>query len=520
MDKYLNTREEIYMNKTVTDKVKNKKDFKSSPLVLRGINEPLQNKRGKVLICHGTGAELTFNDLVKETDNRTKKEYLKLITDGVYCYSKKFADKYMTECRRCGNYFMKEELNTGEAVFIPHNFDEFYTNGNYCWKCKEEDLRKCDVCGEYHSLNYYTFNGMVATDRDGFPVYICKKCIKEGEYMECYDCGRTFKKKNMVKVKENELTHYICEECSMYRDREFSIIKLYHYYGNNSDYGLPYLGKRIRHSTPLMGVELEIEKSKKLKNQCSINFDREAEIIMERIGKDYLVACEDGTLEDGFELISCPATLGHHLNTLMWDKGLYKAKQMNYVSHDSGNCGLHIHIDREFFRDNANGKTDEDIEKIFFVILRNNMSWMKLFSRRFDYSYCKINGCKRSDDGKGEEDDKIKGRDIKAIDKRIKDAQEENKRDRRMAVNFMNDTTIEIRLFRGTLNPTAFYAALEFVEIWSQLAKQSIDYINAANFTFDTFLDFAKRNNQGEMYREFLDYCQEKGLIDNCNTGY
>lgn len=91
---------------------------------------------------------------------------------------------------------------------------------------------------------------------------------------------------------------------------------------------------------PHYGIELEIDEGGE--------YDDNAERIL-NIGNrinEHIYCKHDGSLDDGFEIVSHPATLEYHTNTIPWKKILDEALEMGYYSHNSGTCGLHVHINR------------------------------------------------------------------------------------------------------------------------------------------------------------------------------
>ena len=97
--------------------------------------------------------------------------------------------------------------------------------------------------------------------------------------------------------------------------------------------------------------------------------------------RDERIYCKhDGSINGGFEIVSHPMSLDYHINNMNWLDVFEKAVQMNYRSHNTSTCGLHIHCSRSAF-----GKEYEQREKtvgriIFFV----EKHWNELvkFSRR------------------------------------------------------------------------------------------------------------------------------------------
>ena len=93
------------------------------------------------------------------------------------------------------------------------------------------------------------------------------------------------------------------------------------------------------------GVELEIDDG----GEC----DSSAEVLMDIANQSKTLAyCKhDGSLDDGFEIVTHPMPLDCQLHEMLWAEVLDKAIGMGYLSHQAGTCGLHVHVSRKAFGD-------------------------------------------------------------------------------------------------------------------------------------------------------------------------
>ena len=202
----------------------------------------------------------------------------------------------------------------------------------------------------------------------------------------------------------------------------------------------------------------------------------------------------DGSINDGFEMVSHPMTLDYHTNNMNWLDVFEKATQMEYRSHNTSTCGLHIHCSRSAF-----GKDFEQQEQaigrvVFFV----EKHWNELvkFSRRtldnlnhWAARYATISSTT-------EETYK------KAKDKRM---------GRYTAINLETNcaTTIEFRLFRGTLRYKTFLATLQLVDEICYCAINMTD----KEMEDMSWLDFVQRILPKKP--ELIEYLKEKRLYVN-----
>ena len=325
-------------------------------------------------------------------------------------------------------------------------------------------------------------------------IVLCEDCLKS-MYSTCEVCGHLFPNEEIDSIlDENDHRVLACEDCREAIRREAirrKVIHILSYHhgmhcdGQTSNYGMTPLmdGKRVTNS-PYEGVELEID--------CGGENDDNARQIIKTLGREYAVPMHDGSLNDGFEIVSTPATLEHHMHTIHWQEAMQKATDLNYQSHSCGTCGLHVHVDRKFF-----GR-QQDTEEKFYILFRNNLPWIKKFSRRSHYDYCHINGA---------HDDSVRKYRKGAIDK-VYVKSKIDKGNRYLALNFTRKNTIEFRIFRGTLKYETFIATLQFVDLFARFVKASSED-DIAEITLDDFVRVAKERG----YASFINYLKERKII-------
>jgi len=287
-----------------------------------------------------------------------------------------------------------------------------------CEDCLDELTTFCDCC----------LDRIWRSEADGNrSLNLCSYCY-ENNYVTCTNCGC---------LVHNDDTHYpddsdepYCQDC--YDKYSGEYIHNYHYKPEPIFYGSGSL---------FMGVELEIddggEEDRKAEKICGIA-NAEGE---------YIYCKHDGNLDDGFEIVSHPMTLDYHTNEMNWQDVLEEAVRLHYTSHNAGSCGLHIHCNRDFFGDTV----DEQEIAIGRIVYFVEKHWNELvrFSRRTTGSlnrwaakYATIS------DSILETYQKAKNKDM----------------GRYVAVNLSNYSTIEFRMFRGTLRYETFIATLQLVD--------------------------------------------------------
>jgi len=212
-----------------------------------------------------------------------------------------------------------------------------------------------------------------------------------------------------------------------------------------------------------LGVELEVERRSGTEESRGVIAKRiadwvnnqAADITTERHTDTLLHFETDGSLSDGFEMVTAPLGLDDHAR--LWKVALSPTMTRGLRSHDTTTCGLHVHVSRE-------GLSDLQVSKVVcFVNDPDNRELIEGVARRYGTRYC---GVER---------------------KRLGTAHE-NDGNRYQAVNLCNSKTIEFRIFRGSLKYSAILAAIEFT-------NAVVDFCNptgAAGFNLKTpaFLDF------------------------------
>ena len=148
---------------------------------------------------------------------------------------------------------------------------------------------------------------------------------------------------------------------------------------------------------------------------------------------EYCYFEQDGSIGQGFELITQPAGLDVHREKL----ALFLANpdiKRGMRSHEGGSCGFHVHVGRDYL-------TQSQIFRMqSFLNSPDNEALIKRVARRYASGYAKIKDQLSKNSIKGKETG-----------------------DRYEALNVTGDKTVEFRIFRGSLRYESIMAALEFV---------------------------------------------------------
>ena len=333
----------------------------------------------------------------------------------------------------------------------------------YCPECLSETTVFCADCGLRIAAD-------ASYGNDGHP--LCESCY-ERNYVTCDRCGTVIHRNDAHYAYDDE-----DEECPLcwgcYR-KQNKTIHDYCYKPEPIFYGS---GPRY------FGVELEID--------CAGESQDHARNILE-IGNadhDHIYCKHDGSLEDGFEIVSHPMSLAYHMDAMPWAEVIEEAREMGYLSHQAGTCGLHIHVSRNAFG-YYECEQEATIARILYFFEKHWEELLK-FSRRTQSQLDQW----ASRYGYQNDPKKI-----------LDDAKHRNGRGRYTAVNLTNADTIEFRMFRGTLKLNTFLATLQLVDRVCDVALSMSDQ-QIKDMSWTTFVSGCGRP-------ELIQYLKERRLYVN-----
>lgn len=325
------------------------------------------------------------------------------------------------------------------------------------------NLQKCSDCGYWHEID------MITCTADG--EIVCEDCLsdhyvyidEDAEYhhiddcVQCEKCGAWvfYDSEDNIKILDNDgdVVCHVCRDCaennyyfwdSDYEyhnepEAEAEYITGYHddqrdfYFGHMENGEL--IQSRTADSSKLyMGFELEMY------HKGYDNLE-DHDPLAEKLKNQFDIDCtEDGSLSEGFEVITNPMTLEAHIQS-----GLVNipsiARQNGYRGKQG--YGLHIHINRNYLNEM------EQCALVYSV----NKNWQDFmaFSLRADSRWCNPNpdielwGCNKGYN------------------------------DHSALINTGNANTIEFRGFRNTTNKTHLIACLQLVKCFVQLIKDQME---------------------------------------------
>jgi L-rhamnose mutarotase len=225
-----------------------------------------------------------------------------------------------------------------------------------------------------------------------------------------------------------------------------------------------------------LGIELEVERG-------DSNVTHKA--MAEMVSNDFLYFKSDGSLNNGFEIVTHPMTISYikkHKN--VWADILNLLRSNKYRSYDTRTCGMHIHISKNAF-------TTWHLYRFmkFFV---DNSDFVTKISQR------KIENLDRWAALTDDPSESTKEYTQETLMYKAKKKRGNSKR--YLAVNLQNDNSVEVRIFRGTLNDSSFFKNIEFVQALYDYTKSIPD----PDMSLKSFLTFIKDNNEYPYLRKFI----------------
>jgi hypothetical protein len=288
---------------------------------------------------------------------------------------------------------------------------------------------------------------------------VCSSCLDEVDY--CDRHGSHYERDG-------------CERCDEGGDliESYSYRPIPNFFKFDEDNKLP---KELRTFT---GFELEMEAS-----GCE-RFDG-AELATEIFSR-YCYLKEDGSLNNGFEMVSHPLSHKFSVNQFPWER-LKELADIGMRSANTRTCGLHIHINRNFF-----GGSPSTMYRFMSMFYRNSAQW-KILAGRENSSYASWSEYE--------------------LDRMLHYAknftQNAHNNERYVAINLQNRNTLELRFFKGTLRPETFIGRLEGVHAVAHYAYATRNRVNIkASHDWERFREWTITNK----YTKFDAYASGKGV--------
>lgn len=340
-----------------------------------------------------------------------------------------------------------------------------YVNWSYepsdCWS-HEKCTLVCSHCDKSTLANRVIDIGMSDYSWRG-----CRACFEEArdddQFFDCRWCGSTWPNEALGWEDNGINTCYACEEnvdmcsdCGTWYD----VNNDRHYHSVIQDYGTKPRARYYPDGQQFyyLGYELEVEVEE---DDDKYNI---AEDLLRRVNDSitdskYLYLKEDGSLDNGFEIVTHPFTLEYHQQFDF--TFLEKLMSLGVRSWDRDTCGFHVHVSRSAFTARRLGSQTRNYNKAhelrFTSLIYLNREQFVKFAGRQSNDYASF----FSDD-------------TEKTSKHVLMKAKGHENTRFQAVNVQNSNTIEVRIFRGSLRKERVLSYLEMVHA-------CVEYTRSAN---------------------------------------
>ena len=269
-------------------------------------------------------------------------------------------------CRVCGASFPEDELTLMDDELL-------------CETCLYVETLVCSDCG----TRIWSEQNAGSSEHP-----LCQRCF-DRNYTTCERCGAVLSFDSVFYLDDDDDMPYCVSFCEMLRNHaihDYSYRPEPIFYGDAPRY---------------FGVELEID------GAGEISSNAEKILAIGNRDAERVYCKHDGSLNDGFEIVSHPATLECHTKDFPWAQMMKQAIQLGYSSHKAETCGLHVHISRDAFGESVL-EQEASIARLLFFVEKNWNELLK-FSRRTSRQLLRApdepghgEGHAEGDDGSGE----------------------------------------------------------------------------------------------------------------------
>jgi len=286
----------------------------------------------------------------------------------------------------------------------------------WCQSCTRNDAHWCDLCDSY--FTGYTYGTDDSSDT------MCERCFEDNTTY-CEDCDNTY-----------------LEGCDYDHDGD-NDGRTIHDYSYRPD---PIFRKSDDEQTRLyFGIEIETE----VRGGDYSNRRSAAEYAQQQLEMyDLAYLKSDGSLECGFEIVTHPLSHSYFMKDgdRLWNTIDKLKSDYGMMAWGTKTCGLHVHISRAGFNGGSH-------QHRFLQLVYNNKDFYEVIAGRASSHWAKFDDIFDPNTGQ----------------KSFKNKFDRMGSDRYSAVNTNNRNTLEMRIFRGSLNPRFIKSAID-------LAHASVEF--------------------------------------------
>lgn len=379
------------------------------------------------------------------------------------------------------------DINTNNTPDEPDEEEVQYISCDMC-----RDDVPFDETTEWDTQGYSVVSGR----RQRITRRLCESCNDVSS--ECSSCHEPTHNDDMCHVDSDPYT-LICDACysnctSYCEDHDFSYFDhdscphcddaderdgLIHSYSfrPNPMFRVTIKDKKS-HLKTFTGFELEMEAV-----NCDV-YDG-ARLANELFGDDTYLK-HDGSLSNGFEMVSHPLAYDYAMDVFPWQK-LKELADEGMRSASTRTCGLHIHINRNFFH------SAPTVMYRFMSMFYNNADKWKAVAGRSESTYATWSDYE-----------------LKAMLHYTRGFRTHaHNHERYVAINLQNSNTLELRFFKGTLRPETFIARIEAAHAVAHYAYATRNNVSIKSaHDWERFREWTIQNK----YNAFDKYATLKGV--------
>jgi hypothetical protein len=201
-----------------------------------------------------------------------------------------------------------------------------------------------------------------------------------------------------------------------------------------------------------------------------------AELVMDELPRSYAILKEDGSLNNGFEMVTRPDSLAVHSRIL---SDVIPNLPSGLRSWDPGTCGIHIHVSRKPLSQLQQGKM------LVFINHPDNKGFVEAVAGRDTSHWASISPKKHAE------------------------AKLTRSPQRYSAIN-LSANTMEFRIFRGTVKYRHIIRNIEFVDAICDFSLPNWRSIQDA-MDYRKFIAFCAENRK--FYPIFSEWAEHMGVI-------
>lgn len=419
------------------------KTFKELRIIVQVLRESVQEnylREDYKELCKGNN----YEDIVT-TDSRSMKidgnyySYYAMREDCVmiddeYYHSIEDEDEY--------TFDEKDEcyILSGDAIEVQDRRHTFYTHYENC--NSRNDIYSCG--DNYYTMAYIEYSDELVFDCDG---------------------DLNFRDDLYYWESDGEYHHDAEEEDEDERSEgpNISLIRNYSYKPTTQFISMPYDSKEV----PFFGIELEVERMEKSETSRGD--------MAKKIENKAWYFKNDGSLNNGFEIVTHPLTFSYIKHSAKdFESALNELSCNAYNSYNANTCGMHIHISKKAFG-------TWQLYKFMKFFAENVPFIVAISQRKMDKLVQWAN---------------IEDNDENALMYKAK--KKEGNSARYVAINLQNYSTIEVRIFRGTLNFNSFMKNIEFIHALYMFTKES------KIITLDSFKEYISNSCEYSNLKKFI----------------